>query len=214
MKDDSSTEYISGELAEQVNRAVEVLKSGGVVAYPTDTVYGLGADITNDKAVRKIYSIKDRPLGLPLPVLIAEASDVVSLTAERTAAAELLMDRFWPGALTIIFHRNPAFNSLVLGGSDRVGIRLPASPLTRLMIGKLGRPVVGTSANLHDGKNTLTAREVKEQLGDQVDFTIDAGPCSRSIESTVVDVTVDPPAILRRGIIPPEEIMEAIKRRG
>ena len=118
------------------------------------------------------------------------------------------MDKYWPGGLTIVFNRAPAFHSLALADSGKVAIRLPGHPVTLRLIQKLGRPIVGTSANLHNSPAALTAAGVKKQLGDTVDFIIDGGPCPGGTESTIVDITVNPPVILRKGAIPEKEIMD------
>jgi L-threonylcarbamoyladenylate synthase len=205
---------LSPALLDQVNQAVAILRGGGIVAYPTDTVYGLGADIYNDEAVARVYSIKERPLNQPLPVLISDISQTGMLTGDQGNPAQLLMKRYWPGGLTIIFHKSPEFNSLVLAGRDKIGIRIPDHDITRAMIAKLGRPIAGTSANLHDGPAALTADEVRAQLGGRVDFILDGGTCPGGMESTVIDLTVDPPAIVRRGVIAKEEILTLIKTGG
>ena len=201
----------SAALAEQVSRAAQVIREGGIAAYPTDTVYGLGADIYQDEAVKKVFSAKARPLAMPLPVLVADRQAVADLAADQPGAAVKLMDRFWPGGLTIIFRRKPSFNSLVLAGSDKIGIRVPGHALTLELIRQAGAPIAGTSANLHDRPTALTAAEVAAQLGSTVDFIIDGGRCPGGIESTIIDVTIDPPAVVRQGIIPLEAINSIIK---
>jgi L-threonylcarbamoyladenylate synthase len=199
---------ITPELLEQVNKAAGILRSGGTVAYPTDTVYGLGADVFNGGAVTKVFTAKKRPPGMPLPVLIAQTSQLGELVEDIPPVARILMEKFWPGGLTIVFHRRPAFQSLVLAGSGKIAIRLPGHPLTLRLIVELGRPMVGTSANLHGYPATLTAAEVKEQLGDGVDFIINGGPCPSGIESTIVDVTVNPPLVLRKGAIAEKDLLD------
>ncbi|MGA2367752.1 MAG: L-threonylcarbamoyladenylate synthase [Dehalococcoidia bacterium] len=205
---------LSLALLDQVNQAVGVLRGGGIVAYPTDTVYGLGADVYNDEAVARVYRIKERPLSQPLPVLIADISQAGMLTGDQSKQAQLLMKRYWPGGLTIIFHKSPDFNSLVLAGSNKIGIRIPNHDIARAMIAKLGRPIVGTSANLHERPAAMTAAEVRDQLGSRVDFILDGGTCPGGGESTVIDLTVEPPAIVRQGIIAEEEILALIKTGG
>lgn len=201
-------------LTKQIDQGAVLIRSGSIVAYPTDTVYGLGADVYNDEAVRKVFSIKARPLTMPLPVLIAEREMVEEMAAEQPATAIKLMDRFWPGGLTIIFNRKPSFSSLVLAGSNRIGIRLPGHALTLELIRKAGVPITGTSANLHDRPAALTAVEVKLQMGSSIDFIIDGGFCPGGVESTIIDVTVDPPAIVRQGIISLEAIHSVLSTGG
>ena len=210
MNNSSFTMIISPALLEQVQRAAGILCSGGIAAYPTDTVYGLGADVFNDRAVLKVFSAKKRPLSMPLPVLIAETSQLRELVEDIPHTAKIFMDKFWPGGLTIVFHRAPAFKSLALADSNKIAVRLPGHPITQRLIKGLGHPVVGTSANLHDSLAALTAAEVKKQLGDVVDFIINGGPCPGGIESTIVDITVNPPVILRKGAIPEKDLSDLL----
>ncbi|MGA2158479.1 MAG: L-threonylcarbamoyladenylate synthase [Dehalococcoidia bacterium] len=212
MKSKAAFKALSPALLAQVNQAVDVLRGGGVVAYPTDTVYGLGADIYNDEAVARVYRIKQRPFNQALPVLICEIGQAYMLTDSQGKAARLLMKRYWPGGLTIIFNKNPEFNSLLLAGGDKIGIRMPGHDVVRAMIMELGRPIVGTSANLHDKPSTLTAADVNAQLDGLVDYILDGGACPGGVESTVIDVTVEPPAIVRKGIMKEKEILALIKR--
>jgi L-threonylcarbamoyladenylate synthase len=207
MEKSSPQAKITAALLRQVKKAAGVMRSGGTVAFPTDTVYGLGADVFNGVAVIKVFTAKKRPLSMPLPILIAEISQLRELVEDIPAAGKILIDKYWPGGLTIIFNKAPAFSSLALAGSGKVAIRLPGHPLTLRLIRELGRPIVGTSANLHNSPAALTSAEVHQQLGDSVDFIIDGGPCPGGIESTIVDVTVNPPLILRKGAIPEKEIM-------
>ena len=194
----------------QVNRAAGILRTGGIAAYPTDTVYGLGADIFNDGAVRKVFTAKKRPSSMPLPILIAETSQLRELVDDITPAAKILMDKFWPGGLTIVFNRARTFKSLALADSGKIAVRLPGHPVALLLIRELGHPMVGTSANLHNSPAALTATEVKKQLGNAVDFIVDGGPCPGGIESTIVDISVNPPLILRKGAIPEKDLADLL----
>ena len=203
---DLTMENLPELLRRQVEQAADILRGGGVVAYPTDTVYGLGADAYHDDAVRKVYAVKQRPPGIPLPILLADAAQLHRISMSNPMA-ERLMQRFWPGGLTIIMYKSEDFKSLVLAGGVKIGVRVPAHPVPRLLSRLLGRPLVGTSANLHDAPVTLTAAEVQNQLGSKIDFIIDAGACPGGIESTIIDVTLTPPRILRQGIIPASEVM-------
>ncbi|MGD0354729.1 MAG: L-threonylcarbamoyladenylate synthase [Dehalococcoidia bacterium] len=214
MDSKSAFKPIPPALLDQVNQAVAVLRGGGIIAYPTDTVYGLGADIYNDEAVARVFHIKERPLNQPLPVLIADSRQVELLTGDLSRATQLLMKKYWPGGLTIIVNKSSDFNSLVLAGGAKIGIRMPDHDITRAVIRELGRPIVGTSANLHDRPAALTASEVIDQLGNRVDFILNGGRCPGGKESTVIDLTIEPPAILRRGMIAEKEIMALIKTGG
>ena len=210
MKNRAFKVEITAALLGQIKRAAGILRTGGIAAYPSDTVYGLGADVLNDLAITKVFSAKKRPSSMPLPVLIAETSQLRDLVEDIPSAARILMDKFWPGGLTIIFHRMPAFKSLALADSGKIAIRLPGHPVTLRLIEELGRPMVGTSANLHGSPAALTAAEVKKQLGDVVDFIVAGGPCPGGRESTIVDITVHPPVILRKGAIPEKELTDLL----
>ena len=199
---------LTAALLGQVHRAAAILRSGGIVAYPTDTVYGLGADVFNDIAVLNVFTAKKRPLSMPLPVLIAQTSQLQELVEDISPTARILMENFWPGGLTIVFHRASAFTSLAPADNNKIAVRLPAHAVTLRLIEALGHPVVGTSANLHDSPAAFTTAEVNNQLGDTVDFIIDGGPCPGGIESTIVDITVHPPVILRKGAIPEEDLAD------
>ena len=205
------TDNIPADVLAQVKKCAGALKSGGIAAFPTDTVYGLGADVYNDQAIRRIYAAKRRPLNLPLPVLIADMSQLNQLAADIPPLAKKLMAKFWPGALTIVFDKAPSFNSPVLAGSRKIAVRMPGHAVTLRLIKEASCPIVGTSANLHNLPALLTAAEVREQLGSAVDFILDGGTCLGGLESTIVDVTGDKPAILRRGAIPEKEILNLLE---
>jgi L-threonylcarbamoyladenylate synthase len=202
---------LPSQIIAQIEQAAEIIRSGGVVAFPTDTVYGLGADIYNEESVRRVFLIKKRPHTMPVPVLIARTEDARLLAEIDSEIAQKLMKSFWPGGLTIIFRSLLSLSSPVTGGTKKIGIRLPAHDITRLLILMSGTPITGTSANLHNREIALSAQEVKEQLGNSVDFIIDGGRSPRSIESTIIDITVDPPAIIRYGIISKQEIEQIIQ---
>ena len=203
---------LPADILAEVKKCAAVIREGGIAAYPTDTVYGLGADVYKDGAVRKIFTVKQRTLNLPLPILIADISQLNELAADIPPLAMKLIAKFWPGALTIVFKASPAFNSLALAGSSKVAARMPDHAITLRLIREARCPIVGTSANLHNLPAVLTATEVREQLGNAVDFILDAGACPGGIESTIVDVTLDPPAILRTGAISEKELVELFSR--
>ena len=205
------TGNIPTDILAQVKKCAAVMRAGGIAAYPTDTVYGLGADVYNGGAVAKVFAAKRRPLKLPLPVLIADTSQLDELTADIPPPAKLLMGRFWPGGLTIVFNKAPGFSSPVLCGSNKVAVRMPGHAVTLRLIKEVGRPIVGTSANLHGRSSVLTAAEVRDQLGASVDFILDTGPCPGGIESTIVDVTGNKPAVLRTGAISENDLVDFLR---
>lgn len=192
----------------QIERGIEVLKNGGVIAYPTDTVYGLGADAFNAGAVDRIYDIKGRPRDRRFPLLIADMESLAVLAGGVPGMASFLAARFWPGGLTMVL---PAAASLPvhLGTGPGIAVRIPDHPVCLALIRGLGNPVIGTSANPSGHRSALTADEIGHQLEGKVDFVIDGGRCPGGKESTVVDVTRGSPVILREGIIPTHEIERA-----
>jgi len=204
----SETNDLSPDILEQVKKCAAVLRLGGIAAYPTDTVYGLGADIHNDQAVAKVFAVKRRPLNLPLPVLICDQSQLAELTEFVPASAGRLIAAFWPGALTIVFNKAPSFNSLVTAGSSKVAVRMPGHAITLRLIKEAGFPIVGTSANLHGRNSILNAEEVRSQLGAGIDCILDGGTCPGGTESTIVDVTNGALTVQRKGAIPEEALMD------
>jgi L-threonylcarbamoyladenylate synthase len=190
----------------QVDRAIEILKGGGIVVFPTDTVYGLGADVFNTEAVERIYGIKQRSRHLPLPVLLADSTQLADIVASVPEIARYLMRRFWPGGLTLVLPKKDTLPDIITAGSNKIAVRIPDHVVPLTLIRGLGVPIIGTSANISDKPSPVTAEEVEQQLGSQVDLIIDMGRCPGGLESTVVDVTGEVPAILRRGVIPDEEI--------
>ena len=186
--------------------AASTLARGGVVVYPTDTIYGLGADATNPDAVRRVFEIKGRDASAPLPALVNEVRMVEEFADELPRLAKFLAGRFWNGALTIIV-RARRLRHL---GSDKVGFRAPAHEVPLRIIELLGAPIVGTSANISGRGGASEPREIERQLGDAVDLIIDCGPAKRAVPSTVIDVTQQPPVIVREGAIPREALERAL----
>jgi L-threonylcarbamoyladenylate synthase len=186
--------------------ALDCLKQGGLVAFPTDTLYGLAADVMNDEAVMKLFQAKRRPLTEPLPILIQSIDQAGDLAKGMRNLALKLGIRFWPGPLTMVLDRSPAFQSLALAGGDSVALRIPDHDVPLALIRSLGRPVTGTSANRSGESPPGTAQEVIEQLNDDIEIVVDAGPCPLGIESTVVDLRNDRPRLLREGAISRQEL--------
>jgi L-threonylcarbamoyladenylate synthase len=200
---------LSREVVLQVDRAIEIIKAGGIVAFPTDTVYGLGGDAFNSKVAERVYRVKQRPLSLPLPVLLADHTQVDAVVGFTPEIARFLMKRFWPGGLTLVLPKGASLPEIISAGSDKVAIRIPSHVVPLILIHGLGAPIIGTSANISDKPSPVTAQEVKQQLGNEIDLIIDMGKCPGGLESTVVDVTGETPVILRQGIIPEDEINRA-----
>jgi L-threonylcarbamoyladenylate synthase len=200
---------LSREIALQVDRAIEILKVGGIVAFPTDTVYGLGGDAFNSEVAERIYRVKQRPRSLPLPVLLADSTQVAAVADSAPDIARFLMKRFWPGGLTLVLPKGASLPEIISAGGDKVAIRIPNHVVPLTLIHGLGAPIIGTSANISDKPSPVTAQEVEQQLGSQIDLIINMGRCPGGLESTVVDVTGETPVILRQGIIPEDEIKRA-----
>jgi L-threonylcarbamoyladenylate synthase len=179
--------------------AVKVLRSGGLVAFPTETVYGLGALALDERALARVFVAKGRPTHHPLIVHVENESQARGLASSWPARASLLARAFWPGPLTLVVDRAAHVPPAVAGGTSSIAVRVPAHPVALALLALLGAPVAAPSANRYQGLSPTTAAHVVKQLGDAVDLVLDAGPCHAGIESTVVDVRVDPPAVLRLG---------------
>jgi len=198
-----------GALAE----AVDVLRHGGVVAYPSDTVYGLGAAAGDVRAVERVFAVKERDTEKALSLLLADAADLAPLCSDVPLLARVFAQRYWPGPLTLVLRRSPTFESAALGGGDTVAVRVPNHPFLRELIRALGEPITGTSANRSNRPAGRGAPEVEEELGEAVDLIIDGGPSGEGPESTVVSLTGSLPVVLREGAIPRGDI-ERLGRTG
>ncbi len=194
----------------QVDRAIVILKKGGIVAYPTDTVYGLGASMTSITAVERIFEVKGRPKGMALPLLVANREQIKQITRSVPPAAWLLIYNFLPGALTIVLNKSDAVPDIIAGGGKTIAIRIPDHPIPIALIKGLGQPIVGTSANLSGQPSSLTAEGVRMQIGNKVDMIIDGGQCPGGIESTVVDMSNSKPVIRRLGAITLKQLQQSV----
>ena len=193
----------------ELEEAVRSLSSGGVVVFPTDTLYGLGADVFSLAALQRIFSIKDRRADLALPGLVAGLDQVEAVAQPMSAQAQRLAERFWPGPLTLVMRRSPDLPGLVTGGADTVAVRMPGHPVPLELARRLGRPITGTSANRSGQPDLLDLSALENQLGNLVDHIIQTGPVPAGTASTIVNVTGDTPQLLRGGAISLEEILEA-----
>ena len=198
-----------------VAETAELLKSGAVIAFPTDTFYGLGADISNEGAVRRIYSIKGRGYNKPILILISDRKELVSLISNKDlpTTACSLMDSFWPGPLTIVFYATESLSVLLTASTGKIGIRLPDHEFCRKLIEKLEGPVTATSANVSGEPSLNNPNDVLNAMGDRIDVLVDGGITKGGLESTVVDVTGDKPVILREGAISSVDIRTVINQR-
>lgn len=198
--------------AETLQRAVETLRRGGLVALPTETVYGLGADAENELAVRRIFAVKGRPADHPLIVHIPGADALPSWAREVPVEARALAAAFWPGPLSLVLRRTPRASDAVTGGQDTVALRVPDHPMTLAVLRALGGGVAAPSANRFGRISPTTARHVEEDLGTDVDMVLDGGPCRVGLESTIVDLSGAEPAVLRPGGVPVEALERVLGR--
>lgn len=194
---------VSADCSEEdvITSAAAIISRGGVIAYPTETIYGLGADATNEQAIRRIFEIKGRDFANPISVIIGNPRDIYPLVREVTDTAQKLMDTFWPGPLTIVFKSADGVLPLITANTGKIGIRLTSHEVARQIAAKTGKPLTATSANLSGAQECASASEVAVQLGDKIDAIIDLGNTSGTIGSTIIDVTCAPLAILREGAI-------------
>jgi L-threonylcarbamoyladenylate synthase len=193
------TEILSSDHPQSIPCALEILKQGGLVAFPTDTVYGVGGSVFNPRTVEQIYRVKERPYDNPLPVLIGELRDLNLVALPLTDQIRSLIGRFWPGPLTLVIPALPGIPPL-LSPQGSVGVRQPDHLYARQLLSRTG-PLAATSANLSGGHDPCTAREVVDQLGGRIDLILDGGTCSGGRPSTVVDCTGKELSILRQGDI-------------
>ena len=206
----SSSVPVRETLGGQADEAVRVLRNGGVAAIPTDTVYGLAAAYDDEKGVDKVFSIKSRPSGLAVPLLLDDASSVERYVPDVPESFWALAKKFWPGPLTIVLRKSPLVSDKLTAGRDTVGLRVPDHWLPRYISKSLDKAITGTSANLSGSPSLTTAQAVNEQLGHLVDLVIDGGDASGTTASTVVDLSSSTPMILREGSITLDDIERAI----
>jgi len=195
---------------EIIHQAAEIIKGGGIVAFPTETVYGLGADAFNPLAVARIFEVKRRPYFDPLIVHVAYPADVKKLVKEIPSNAKKLTESFWPGPLTVVLLKNENIPDIVTAGLPTVAIRMPNHPMALSLIKESKCPIAAPSANPFGYLSPTTAEHVQEQLGDQVDLILDGGPCPVGVESTIVSFLEERPRSLRPGGVSLEEIESVI----
>jgi L-threonylcarbamoyladenylate synthase len=192
--------------------AAQLLRAGEVVAFPTETVYGLGADAANPDAVRRIFAIKGRPADHPVIVHLGDAADARHWTRSVPDAARRLASAFWPGPLTLILPRAPGVPDIVTGGQDSVGLRVPAHPVAQALLAAFGGGIAAPSANRFGRISPTTAGHVADDLGDAAAMIVDGGACAVGIESTIVAFAGDEPVLLRPGGIAAEQLARALGR--
>jgi L-threonylcarbamoyladenylate synthase len=204
-------------VSREVRRAAEILRAGGLVAFPTETVYGLGADASNQKAVARLYAVKGRPSDHPVIVHFASPEMAFSFSREVPQAAKTLAARFWPGPLTLILKRSAKAADFVTGGQDSVGLRVPSHPVAHELLESFAGGVAAPSANRFGLVSPTTAAHVREDLGADVDLVLEGGASEIGIESTIVDLSGGGAVLLRPGAITKlqlEEILSSVKEKN
>ena len=197
---------LPSDIKRQVDKGILILKEGGIVAFPTDTVYGLGAAANNPQAVARVYVVKERPRHMPLPLLLAHTLQISEVAEPVPPLAWLLAERFLPGALTLVLSKSRSVPDIVTAGGTTVAVRIPAHPVPVALVEGLGVPILGTSANLSGRPSILEAGEVYSQFSGRIAMVIDGGRCPGGRESTIVDVTGKVPVVLREGAITVAEL--------
>jgi L-threonylcarbamoyladenylate synthase len=199
------------QVQQQIEKGIEIIRKGGVIAFPTDTVYGLGGGVYIESAIQRIFQVKQRPTEMALPILLADAAQIHEVAMEIPAYGWRLIKEFLPGGLTLVVYRSKVVKDIITGGGDTVAIRIPDHPVPRALIRGCGMPIIGTSANVSGKPPILSAEDVKKEIGDSVDLIIDGLPMPSGMESTVVDVTGEVPVILRVGAIPRAAIEKVVE---
>jgi L-threonylcarbamoyladenylate synthase len=192
---------------EAILRAVEFLKKGEVVAYPTETFYGLGVDIYNEKAIKRLFRLKQRDWGLPISILVSDMEMLASVVMEVSDQVKGLIEAFWPGPLTILFPAAPSVSKSLTTNTGKIGIRISSDPIATKIVSEFGRPITTTSANLSGFPPSLNIKHVLNYFKDRLPCAVDGGECEPSKGSTVVDVVGDTMAIIRDGAIPADEVI-------
>lgn len=195
------TQVISADLPDAIERAAAVLAAGGLVAFPTDTVYGVAGHALLPAAVQRLFAAKLRPHHKAIPLLLGDASDLERVCRDLPPLAQRLIDAFWPGALTLVAPASPLLPAIITAGGPSVAVRLPNHPTPRDLARRLAAPLAATSANLSGQAEAVSAAGVLAQLDGRIELLLDGGPCAGGVASTVVDLTVQPPVILRPGAL-------------
>jgi L-threonylcarbamoyladenylate synthase len=192
--------------SEGIKKTARIILQGGVIAFPTETFYGLGADALDEKAVKRIFQVKGREEEKPLLLLVAERSQLSRLVQEEPPPAERLMEKFWPGPLTLVFKASSQISPLLTANTGKIGIRVSSHPVARALVQAVGRPITGTSANLSGQPSISTAPEVFRSLSETLEAILDGGRTAGGPGSTVLDISGPFPQVIREGAITREEL--------
>lgn len=207
------TAVLPADDARAIERAANVLKAGGLVAFPTDTVYGVGAHGFQPEAVESIYRVKGRMPHKAIPLLLGSVADVEEVAEDVPEVTWKLAERFWPGGLTLVLRRRPNVPDAVTSGGPTVAVRIPNHPVPLRLISLIAAPLAATSANPSGQRSPVSAREVMRSLGGLIDIVLDGGRAPGGIESTVLDLSSSEPAVLRRGAVSVKELEKVLGRR-
>lgn len=195
-------------LSASITQAVQTLRDGGVIALPTDTLYGISANALDADAASKVFTVKGREERSPLPIFVSDVDDIFRYGRDVPDVAVRLAELFWPGKLTIVVAKSDLIPSVVSGGFDTVGLRVPDHPVPREIVRELGAPITATSANVSGKPPLTTASDVMAELGGRLELVFDGGALSPSLPSTVINVATDPPRILREGAVSQSSIQQ------
>ena len=209
-ENDMDTLYLSADAPDTPEIAAKIIQKGGLVAIPTETVYGLGANGLDENAVLKIFEAKGRPQDNPLILHVAEPLEMERFCHDIPKAAYLLAEKFWPGPLTMVLPARDTVPKRTTAGLSTVAVRCPDSPVTRKIIALAGVPIAAPSANISGKPSTTTAQHVRHDHDGKIDAIVDGGPCRVGVESTIVDLTEDRPRLLRPGGVTPEQLLEVL----
>ena len=201
------------DLNKGLNRARQILLSGGIVAFPTESFYGLAVNASDEEAISRLFKIKKRRDNSPVLVLIPSLEYLEGYVADVPEIALRLVERFWPGGLTLLFKATPDIPRLLTAGTGKIGVRISSHPIAAALAKAVGSPITGTSANISGQAGCVTAEEVCSSLGRAVDLILDGGRTGGGKGSTILDVTVNPPEILREGMVGREELQNIISLR-
>lgn len=196
---------------DDIGRVVAYLRDGQVIAYPTETIYGLGADVFNRKAVKRIYDLKARDYGLPISILVADLKMLHEVVSEVSDAALALMRRFWPGPLTICLPAAPGFPKDLITNTGKVGVRMSSHPVAAAIVAAFGRPVTTTSANLTDFPPSLSVKHIRKYFDERIPCIVDGGECDPSRGSTVVDIADETMRVIRDGAVAADEVIRCFQ---
>lgn len=210
----TQTYLLNIESAGALERAVSMLQDGQPICFPTDTVYGIGVHAFQPAAVEGLYTIKGRPRDLPIPLLLPDAALLERTCIAVPPAAWRLAECFWPGGLSLVLRRSMAVPDVVTAGGATVAVRVPDHAWVRALCRQLGAPLAATSANLHGQPSPTSAEEVRDTMGGRVPLILDGGACRGGVASTVLDLTVTPPAILRPGPIRARQLAKVVRLRA